>query len=178
MKRKTKKNLKRLGFFAAVAAIVLLVIGSYYLGQRTTKEQRLTTVSAPTADEIKVKLYYYNKLKDKDRSLRPEFVLPVARTIPRTKSPIKDTIKLLLKGELTWQEKSSGFETEFPHPDFKLKSIMFKNGLLFLEFPEVPGFTGGGAGRVGLLAAQILKTAQQFPRVRTVYFKPEYLFQP
>ena len=178
MKRKTKKLLKRLGFFTAIAAIVLLVIGSYYLGQKTTEEQHSVIVSSPAADEITIKLYYYNKLKDKDRSLRPEFVLPVARTIPRTKSPIKDTINLLLKGELTWKEKASGFETEFPHPDFKLKSAKLKKGVLILEFPEVPGFTGGGAGRVGLLAAQIIKTAKQFPRVKTVYFKPEYLFQP
>ncbi|MFH1683362.1 MAG: GerMN domain-containing protein [Candidatus Margulisiibacteriota bacterium] len=174
----TKKLLKRIGFFAAIAALAIIVIGSYYLGQRTTKEQRSVMVSSPATDEIAVKLYCYNKLKDKDRSLLPEFVLPVARTIPRTKSLIKDTLDLLLKGELIWKEKASGFETEFPHPDFKLKSATLRNGVLTLEFPEVPGFTSGGAGRIGLLSAQIRKTAKQFPQVKIVRFEPEYLFQP
>ena len=127
---------------------------------------------------VQIKLYYYNKLKDPNRTFDPKYVLPVKRAIPRTKTPVQDAIKLLIRGDLAWAERSAGFTTEFPHSKFKLKSAKLKNGVLTLTFPDIPGFTTGGAARVGLLAQSIRKTARQFPQVRQVIFEPEYLFQP
>ena len=130
----------------------------------------------------KVKLYYYNKTKDIEASgfvsCSPDAVLPVEREIPRTDTPIEDTIRLLIEGELTEAEKAAGFTTEFPHPEFKLLDVDFKDGLLTLTFTEVRSFTVGGACRVTLLAAQIKKTARQFPGVREVRLAPDSLFQP
>jgi len=183
MKRKTKRLVKRAAILGVIVLVLLLIAGSYYLGQRTgqktvAKKPQLKYSSLPTANKTRIKLYYYNKLKDQDKSFAPKYVLPVERQIAKTKTPIQDTIKLLIQGKLTWQEKSAGFASEFPNSDFSLKSVKLKKDVLYLEFTEVPGFTTGGAGRVGLLAAQIEKTAKQFPQVKVVVFEPETLFQP
>lgn len=104
--------------------------------------------------------------------------MAVSRLSPQNDSRLQATIDLLIAGELTRQEKAAGFETEFPHPDFKLKKVVLQDGVLTLSFTEVPGFTTGGTSRINLLAEQIIKTAKQFPGVKEVKFDPEYLFQP
>ena len=130
-----------------------------------------------------VDLYYYNKEKDTgaEGQLRcsPESVLPVERKIPG-KKPVRETLELLLKGELSAEERAAGFQTEFPHPDFRLKSVDFDkdSGRLSVYFTQVPGFTSGGSCRTGLLYAQIQKTAGQFAGVSRVLIRPETLFQP
>jgi spore germination protein GerM len=79
---------------------------------------------------------------------------------------------------LTPAERAAGYSTEFPNRDFKLESVDLVDGIATLRFTEVSGFTDGGSCRVGLLWAQIEKTATQFPDVRQVLFTPETLFQP
>lgn len=118
-----------------------------------------------------VKLYYANEVLDQGRCT---IVAPILREIPITNTPIQDTINLLLKGELSSQEKSQGFDTEFPHPEFKLISTNLKDGVLTLRFTEVPGFTSGGSCRLGLLYLQIKKTASQFPEVSDVNIEPTF----
>jgi len=149
--------------------------------QISIETKKVKIVKDETA-KIKVNLYYYNQIKDKEIagyiSCSPDAVLPVEREIPVTKTPIQDTIKLLIVGELTEKEETAGFSTEFPHQEFKLLDTDLKDGILTLEFSEVFGFTTGGACRVGLLATQIRKTAKQFSEVKEVFFEPESLFQP
>ena len=130
-----------------------------------------------------VNLFYYNKAKDTDAAgqirCSPDSVLPVERQISG-KQLIAGTISLLLKGDIRESEKDAGFETEFPHPDFRLKDVALDKGTgqLTLSFTSVPGFTTGGSCRTGLLYAQIAKTALQFDGVREVALRPEFLFQP
>lgn len=126
----------------------------------------------------KVQLYYYNQLEDKDIECGNKYVLPVEREIELTKTSIQDTINLLIKGEITEEEKEAGFVTEFPNSDFKLLSANLKDGVLSLEFTEVPGFTTGGSCRISILASQIIKTAEQFSGVNEVILLPESIFQP
>ncbi|MGQ9477280.1 MAG: GerMN domain-containing protein [Candidatus Bipolaricaulia bacterium] len=177
-----------------VPLLVLAIVGaiaigggvSLYLWQRSLREGvpepglGLGPGKAPAP--LKVQLYYYNETRDKELtgtiSCSPEAVLPVEREIPYTKTPIQDTIRLLLEGELTAQERAEGFATEFPHSEFKLLGASLKRGVLTLKFADPTGFTSGGSCRTGLLAAQIIKTAKQFPDVREVRFEPESLFQP
>lgn len=141
-------------------------------------------LSAKKNDEnmIAVELYYYNLIKDEeiDPSLpcSADAVLPLKRVIPNTGTPIEDTIKLLIQGEISDEERKSGFTTEFPHPDFVFVGSNLKDGLLTLEFTNPTDFTTGGSCRTGLLRAQIEKTALQFEKVKEVKFKPEDLFQP
>lgn len=130
----------------------------------------------------KISLYYYNQQKDKEMDpsicCSRDAVLPVEREIGRTETPIQDAINLLLKGELTDSEKSAGFRTEFPLQGLSLKGANLANGVLTLEFDDKLNKTGGGSCRVGLLWAQIEKTAKQFTGVESVQFKPDALFQP
>jgi len=135
---------------------------------------------SPRPESILIKLYYYNQDKAEEIGdlCSSDAVITVERKIPASPNPIRDTIRLLIKGELTAKEKEQGFSTEFPNSEFKLSGSKLENGVLSLEFTEVPGFTNGGSCRIGILKAQIEKTAKQFPIVKEVVIKPEYLFQP
>jgi len=134
-----------------------------------------------TTAQYTVTLHYYNQIKGEEVGdpCSPDAVLPVEREIPATITPIQDTIRLLIEGNLTEEERAAGFSTEFPHPEFKLLGATLKDGILTLEFADPALFTIGGSCRVLLLAAQIEKTAKQFPEVEEVRFEPEEsLFQP
>lgn len=128
--------------------------------------------------KTEVQLYYYNQLEDKEISCGIDYVLPVKREINLSQTPIQDTINLLIKGEITEQEKEEGFTTEFPNENFELIGANLENGILSLEFTEVPGFTMGGSCRVSILANQIIKTAKQFSGVNDVILLPDSIFQP
>lgn len=130
----------------------------------------------------KIDLYFYNETKDREIAeympCSRDAVLPVVREIPLTKTPIQDAINLLLKGGVSDEEKLSGFKTEFPLSGLKLTGANLNNGKLTLNFEDLENKSGGGSCRVGLLWAQISKTALQFPEVKEVEFNPETLFQP
>jgi len=130
----------------------------------------------------KVLLYYYNPENDKDESgnimCSRKGVVPVEREIPLTKTPIQDTIKLLLEGKLTEEEKARGITTEYPLGGLKLSEANLKDGILTLKFDDPLNKTSGGACRVGILWFQIEATAKQFPGVKEVKFLSEELFQP
>ncbi|MBP9718551.1 GerMN domain-containing protein [Candidatus Gracilibacteria bacterium] len=132
--------------------------------------------------QTNVSLYYYNADKDKNAIGNIECsrngLVAVQRSIPETATPIEDTINLLLKGELTPQEKAEGITTEYPLPGFRLLSTTLENGILTLQFSDPENKTGGGSCRVGILWFQIEATAQQLSGVIRVQFKPEELFQP
>jgi len=134
------------------------------------------------SDSKTVKLYYYNPEQDKDESgniqCSPDGLISVERETPVTKTPIQDTIKLLIAGQLTEEEKSYGITTEYPLEGFSLKSASLKDGILTLEFKDPNYKTGGGSCRVGILWFQIEATAKQFSEVQQVKFLPEELFQP
>ena len=127
-----------------------------------------------------VKLYYYNPEQDKDESgniqCSRDGLVAVEREIPVTKTPIQDTIKLLIAGQLTDTEKSQGITTEYPLEGFSLKGASLKDGVLTLEFEDPNYKTGGGSCRVGILWFQIEATAKQFSEVQEVRFLPEELF--
>lgn len=140
---------------------------------------------APCPQTKIVKLYYYNPEKDKDETgnikCSRDGLVPIEREIPITKTPIQDTINLLLKGKenLTQKDIAQGITTEYPLEGLKLKSVNLKpDGTLILEFEDPLNKTGGGACRVGILWFQIEATAKQFPEVKKVQFLPEELFQP
>ncbi|MBN2198137.1 GerMN domain-containing protein [Candidatus Wolfebacteria bacterium] len=130
----------------------------------------------------KVNLYYYNPELDKDSfdniQCSQNGLVAVSRQIPISQTPIQDTIKLLLLGNLTQEEKSQGIETEYPLDGFSLKSASLNNEVLTLEFNDSLNKTIGGSCRTGILWFQIEATAKQFPEVQEVRFLPEDIFQP
>jgi hypothetical protein len=129
-----------------------------------------------------VKLYYYHPELDQDEegniACSRKGLVAVERTIPLTETPIQDTIRLLLRGELTEEEKARGIETEYPLAGLSLEGAALKDGVLTLEFFDPQNKTSGGSCRVGILWFQVEETAKQFPEVREVRFLPEELFQP
>lgn len=129
-----------------------------------------------------VKLFYYNPALDRDETgnimCSRNGLVTVERKIPLIISPIRDTLTLLLKGELTKEEREQGVTTEYPLEGVSLKNAVLDNDVLTLTFDDPSFKTGGGACRVGILWFQIEATAKQFEEVREVRFYPEELFQP
>jgi len=147
-------------------------------GEEATQEEAVEEEE----EEMTVKLYYYNIEKDREIAdylpCSEDAVLPVERTITATKSPLKDTLELLLEGEILPRESDEGFQTEFPSAEFELESAVTEDGTATLEFSDPEGFTIGGSCRTSLLYQQIKKTALQFDTVDEVIIQPETLFQP
>jgi len=160
-----------------VASIILGALGLGLLIINNRKEGMIITLP-----KTKVVLYYYNPEKDKDESgniqCSRDGLVAIEREIPTTKTPIQDTIKLLITGQLTEEEKSQGITTEYPLEGFSFKGASLKDEILTLEFEDPNYKTGGGSCRVGILWFQIEATAKQFSEVQEVRFLPEELFQP
>ena len=105
-------------------------------------------------------------------------LVQVSRQIPVTITPIQDTIRLLISGNLSQEEKAQGITTEYPLEGLSLTGASVENDVLTLAFDDPYNKTSGGSCRVGILWFQIEATAKQFSGVQQVRFEPEYLFQP
>jgi hypothetical protein len=140
-------------------------------------------VSSESEEQLReIKLYYYNPDLDKDNSgnilCSEKGLVAVDREIPVTNTPIQDTIRLLISGDITQNEQEQGISTEYPLEGFELTSASVNEKVLTLTFDDPNNKTGGGSCRAGILWSQINKTALQFDEVTTVRFMPEELFQP
>lgn len=146
------------------------------------EEFRIPIVLEKTQPQQTVNLYYYNPEMDKDESgnimCSRQGLAQVQRKISLTQTPIQDTIKLLLRGELTNEERGQGISTEYPLEGLSLGGANVKDGVLTLQFNDPNYKTGGGSCRVGILWFQIEATAKQFTGIQQVRFLPEELFQP
>lgn len=160
-------------WLAALCAMLVLTVGAYYW--------LVADVSAPQDAHMAVTLYYYNPAQDQGPGgvqCSRAGLVALERTIPATQTPLADSIRLLLRGELTQAERAQGVETEFPLPGVSLQSAAIVDGIATLTFDDPQNKTGGGACRVSILSAQIEATAMQFPSVTAVRLMPEELFQP
>lgn len=143
----------------------------------------IPVVFAPSsaATGTPIKLYFYNPALDQGPGgvqCSRNGLAAVERVIPKTTTPLTDAVKLLLRGEISAEEKAAGIESEFPLSGLALKSATITNGVATLTFDDPQNTTGGGSCRVGILWIQIEATAKQFPTVKSVRFLPEELFQP
>ncbi|OGZ07275.1 MAG: hypothetical protein A3D65_02145 [Candidatus Lloydbacteria bacterium RIFCSPHIGHO2_02_FULL_50_13] len=129
-----------------------------------------------------VDLYYYSAKNDLDASGNAQCtkngLAPVERTIPSTKTPIQDTLRLFFVGLIEENERQSGISTDYPLSGFVFKSATLKDGIVTLEFSDPLNLTSGGACRAAVLWMQIEATVEQFPEVKGVRFVPPELFQP
>jgi len=151
------------------------------------ENQKIFTVPIEFTDVSyrKVLLYYYNPENDKDESgntkCSRDGLVAIERKILTTKTPIQDTIKLLLEGKenLTEEDINRGITTEYPLEGLSLAEVNLKeDGTLILRFNDPLSKTSGGSCRTGILWFQIEATAKQFPEVKKTQFLPEELFQP
>jgi len=169
------------GKTALIIILALMAAGLIWYAVASTPPFS-TPASTPPIGEIEysnILLYFHNPSKDPRADIcSRDAVFPVVRRVPKTQTPVQDAVQLLLKGELTAEERMAGFSTEFPLKGLELAGANLKDGVLTLEFRNPENRTGGGSCRVGILWSQIEKTAMQFSGVKQVRFIPEELFQP
>jgi spore germination protein GerM len=140
-------------------------------------------ISEEPIAERTVNLFYYNPARDQDSTgnimCTRAGLQAVERTITSTRTPIQDTIRTLLRGELTAAERAAGITTEFPLAGVSLEAASLRDGVLTLTMRDTQNRTSGGSCRAGILWYQIEATALQFDEVNSVRFAPEdELFQP
>lgn len=138
--------------------------------------------AAPTERGVPVHLFYYDKKKDTDTGgnmlCSEKSLTYVERVLPSTATPLADTLRLLLRGDISEEEKAKGVSSEFPLIRVRLESATIQNGTATLTFSDPDHKTSGGACRATLLRAQVEATARQFPEVKEVRIVPEDIFQP
>lgn len=175
-----------------IIIVILIIIGAgliFLLALREPETKRGVLILEKdnpfffsNAPSRTIELYYYNPELDRDEAdniaCSKNGLAPIVRQIPITQTPIQDAINLLLRGELTEDERLQGIETEYPLEGFSLKGALLRNGVLTLEFNDPQNMSVGGACRGGILWFQIEATAKQFPEVQQVRFLPEEIFQP
>ena len=159
---------------AIIVVSILALLGVWFLVKGFTSGG----LSVPRT----VTLYYYNPTLDRDAlgniMCSNMGLVPVTREVPLSITPVQDAVRLLIKGELTEEERAGGITTEYPLEGFSLKEAALQDGVLTLAFKDPNNRTGGGSCPVGILWPQIEATVRQFPEVRSVRFMPEELFQP
>lgn len=160
-----------------IFVILVLIAAFLFFSLLNTRENK---ENQPKTGEVM--LYYYDQEKDKDSQgnvrCSRDGLTALKRSIPESSKIIEDTIRLLIKGELTQQERAMGISTEYPLEGVTLEAVELQNGLLTLTFNDPNFRTSGGSCRVGILWFQIDETAKQFSEVKEVRFLPEELFQP
>lgn len=160
------------------ARTTLLLVGIFLLVSASGVWYASTSAVKNTTP---VQLYFYNPALDQGPggiACTRKGLVAVSRTLPKTVTPLKESIELLLQGNLSSEERDRGLETEFPLPGLSLTSATITDGVATLTFDDPQGTTVGGSCRTGILWAQIAATAEQFPTVTSVRFMPEDLFQP
>jgi len=147
------------------------------------KSMKLPITFLRNAEKRTVSLFYYDGKIDKDAKGNIKCseggLREFKREIAGSNFIIKDTIKLLLKGELTKEEKTAELTPMFPLSGVELANAsMDNNDVLTLTFNDPKNQLSGGSCRVGILRMEIEKTALQFEEVESVKFIPSTLFQP
>ncbi len=127
-------------------------------------------------------LYYYDESKDLDskKNVRcsSRGLVPVTRTVYGS-DVITDTFKILLKGEMTTEDRKLGVKANFPITQFSFVSAeLDSKGVLTVTFSDPRHNSSGGACRVNILRAQLKATARQFDGVVQVRFMPQDILQP
>jgi len=128
-----------------------------------------------------VTLYFYRESADRDPDgnilCSPDAVLPVTRTL--SDASAKGVLRALLQGT-TESEGREGYSSEFPLQGVELVGVSRgDDGVLTITLLDTYFKTSGGSCRVGILRAQVEKTALSIPGVESVVIEPEEgLFQP
>jgi len=87
--------------------IQLQLINNAIGAEKPQEESLLPTTTTPTT----VNLYYFNELEDStlpiEQQINTSSILPIQRTIKSSQNLIADTIKVLLQGNISEQEKDA-----------------------------------------------------------------------
>lgn len=165
---------------AALAVVGIILLGTFFFFP-WIYQGALPNPSNPPGGDTAVRLYYYNPERDGgpgNIACSKAGLVPVQRVLPSADNVELETLRLLLRGELSDEERGEGIITEFPLPGVSLVSATKDGEVLRLTFSDPENKTGGGSCRVNILRAQIEETAKQFQDVTAVELLPEELFQP
>lgn len=159
-------------FKIVLFSVVAIIVARYFFASNNEPIDVATT---------NVNLYYYNPSLDVvngNVECSERGLVSVNRNIPKSNSVIKDTIELLIQGNLNDDEMSQGITTEFPLNGFILESTSLANEVLTLTFHDPNNQSSGGSCRTSILLAQVTATARQFEGVSEVKILPNEVFQP
>src|SRR3990167_7093892 len=134
-----------------ILAILAIVAGGAIWYWSASVPQDTTTFSAETW--MPITLYFYNPALDQGPGgvqCSKNGLVAVERIIPETTMPLTEAIKLLLRGEISDEERADGIESEFPLEGVALTSATVENGVATLTFADPQNKTGGGSCRVGI----------------------------
>ncbi|MDP2860162.1 MAG: hypothetical protein Q8N98_00410 [bacterium] len=145
-----------------------LVAGKYNLEKLWTKK-------------IKVELFYFNS-KNKQRYVcNKEAIGSVIRSISSVdNTPIRDTLKLFLEGDLTQGERESGFKSPYLSTigDY-FRGVNLKEGVLTVDLEiDKSSLKYWDACEIELLPRQIEMVAKQFKGVKEVKYTDPKVFTP
>jgi len=141
----------------------------------------LLAVGQPPETGVSMQLYYYDAARDTDDAgnilCSAQGLVSVERVLPQD-ATVEDAVQLLLRGEISDEERVQGVTSEFPLSGVALVSASSSDGVLTLTFVDPENKTSGGACRAGILWAQIEATVRQFSGASEVRFAPGDIFQP
>jgi germination protein M len=95
----------------------------------------------------------------------------VIRSIPASDSPLRDTLRSLLKGP-TAQELNLGLISLIP-PEAGLRSVTMKGDTAVVDFSEGFRFNGQGMEAMNAQLRQVVYAATEFPSVKRVQIQIE-----
>lgn len=142
---------------------------------------RSTMLPGEFEQTSQVAFYVYNPALDQGpggAQCSQAGLVPLERTIPKTKTSLAEAVNLLLLSNISSEERKLGLQSEFPLLGVTLTNAVITDGVAILTFSDPQNMTGGGSCRVSILRAQIEATARQFKEVQSVQILPEELFQP
>jgi len=109
-----------------------------------------------------------------------ETVYPVTRFVPKTAAPARAALTELLSG-VTPEEFRQGYRTSI-NQGVTIQRLTIENGVARADFDETLQASVGGSCRVAAIRAQIRKTLEQFPTVKSVVIsidgRTEDILQP
>jgi spore germination protein GerM len=125
-----------------------------------------------------LKVFFNNDKMDPEVSCNKVF--PVERVVPKTQTPARAALELLLKGPLS-MEKEQGFFSNI-NEGVKIQNLTIENGTAKVDFDERMEYQMGGSCRVSAIRAEITETLKQFPSVQNVIIsvngRTEDILQP
>lgn len=172
-----------------IATLTVLIVTTLAFVVFTDREKSLDkdadstmTTSSSTTTTQAVNLFYYRPQNDINEQGELQCteagLVAVQRDLIPSEATVKNTINLLLDGDLYQSERQDGIITEFPLPDVRLVGVLVDNGVAVIALDDPEFQTGGGTCRANVLRSQVEQTALQFSSVSTVRFLPDTIFQP
>lgn len=127
-----------------------------------------------------VKIFYYDFSQDMCNDAENGYkkgLVAGEREVPDSdniEDVIRDTVNLLLRGELKESEKGKEIYAMYPLEDFELKDVALdKEGVLSLTFADPKYKTSGGSCQVGVLRSLLDATVKQFSEVKKLEILPK-----